>query len=179
MSKKKRDDFAPDIVDEYRYQAEKRSSWDWQTGLPDAAASGDHKSLRKCAGMALVLIKRWDVKPEHVGVVAWVESALSMMYSGESPNEAFGWNRRGAHRPRTFETVFREWLIGRHYWILRLRYGKALAARQEVMQSWGLSDGTVKDIARRSVGFKTELAGMTAAELEAEAASLAAYGAEN
>lgn len=116
MSKRKnvKPDGPAPLDDEYRYQLAKRSSWDWQTGLPSAAMSGDREALRKCASMAAVLLENLETRPDLAGVVAWLQCGLWGIERGESPDEAFGWRRSGRGRRREFATVFKQWLIGQH-----------------------------------------------------------------
>jgi len=121
MSKKKRVKYdGPCAVDdEYRYQAGKRSSWDWQSGLPSAAMSGDREALRKCASMAAVLLEKLETRPDLGGVVTWLQCSLWAIERGESPDEAFGWKRTGRGRKREFETIFKQWTIGQHmHWLV-------------------------------------------------------------
>lgn len=116
MSKRKKvkyDGPAP-LDDEYRYQASKRSSWDWQTGLPSAAMGGDRDAIKKCASMAAVLLEKMETQPDLAGVVFWLQGCLWGIERGETPDEAFGWKRHGRGRKREFETIFKQWLIGQH-----------------------------------------------------------------
>ena len=116
MSKKKRvkhDGPAP-LDQEYRYQLSKRSGWDFAAGLPSAALSGDREALKKCAGMAAVLVEDMATRDDLIGVKEWLLSCLWQIETGSSPDEAFRWKRRGKGRKREFETIFKQWIIGQH-----------------------------------------------------------------
>lgn len=113
MPRRRKNESVP-LDDEYRYQLKKRSSWDFTTGLPSVAASGDRKAIKKCAGMAAVLVERLAPPGELIGVKEWLLSCLWEIETGRSPDEAFGWKRGSGGRPREFEILFRQWLIGQH-----------------------------------------------------------------
>lgn len=116
MSKKKRVKYdGPTPLDqEYRYQLRKRSGWDFATGLPSAALSGDREATKKCAGMAAVLVEDMPMRDDLIGVKEWLLWCLWQIEAGSSPDEAFRWKRRGKGRKREFETIFKQWIIGQH-----------------------------------------------------------------
>ncbi len=110
-------DDASTLDEAFQYEQNKRSSLG---GIAQAALAGDRSALADFAGLAQVFVERATAlasRQDWVELSEWLVYALSRIASGEEPNAAFGWSKKGKGRPpgrQNMDEMRKHWVIGQH-----------------------------------------------------------------